>query len=140
MNTIKEKVKKICSSKLFKFAASFILIVVLLDLFFPLPNLKPYSKTIYSRNGVLLNAYLAKDDKWRMRTNIDEVSTDLKHAIIEKEDSWFYWHFGVNPVALVRAFGQNIFSGERVSGASTITMQVSRLLEPAERTYWNKFG
>ena len=116
-----------------------LILVLVLDISFPPPDLKPYSKTIYSNNGTLLNSYLTKDDKWRMRTRIDEVTPDLIEAIIEKEDSWFYWHFGVNPVSVLRALVQNIFSGERVSGASTITMQVARLLEPAERTYWNKF-
>ncbi|KUG26363.1 penicillin-insensitive transglycosylase & transpeptidase pbp-1c [hydrocarbon metagenome] len=116
----------------------FLIILFVLDISFPLPNLKPYSKTIYSNNGTLLNAYLASDDKWRMRTNLDDVSPDLIKAIIEKEDKWFHWHLGVNPVAVARAFAQNLFSEKRVSGASTITMQTARLLEPAERTYINK--
>lgn len=134
-----EKLKKLARNNLFRLVAVFVLLLIILDISFPLPDLKPYSKTIYSNNGTLLNSYLTKDDKWRMRTRIDEVTPDLIEAIIEKEDSWFYWHFGVNPVSVLRALAQNIFSGERVSGASTITMQVARLLEPAERTYWNKF-
>ena len=134
-----EKLKKLAGNNLFRLVAAFILLLIILDISFPLPNLKPYSKTVYSNNGTLLNSYLAEDDKWRMRTSLDEVTPDLINAIIEKEDNWFYWHLGVNPVSVVRALVQNIFSGERVSGASTITMQVARLLEPAERTYWNKF-
>lgn len=132
-------ISQIIKSKYFIITVSVIVFVITLDLLFPLPNLKPYSQTVYSNNGTLLNAYLTKDDKWRMRTKLDEVSDDLKRAIIEKEDSWFYWHLGVNPVSVVRALWQNITSGERVSGASTITMQVARLIEPAERTYFNKF-
>ena len=118
---------------------AFVCIVIIIDLLFPLPALKPYSKTVYSSDGTLLNAYLTKDDKWRMRTRLEDVSPDLINAIIEKEDSWFYWHLGVNPVAVVRALFQNAATGKRVSGASTITMQVARMLEPAERTYANKF-
>jgi len=132
------EVNKITKSRMIRGLLLVIIILFALDIFFPLPNLKPYSKTIYSNNGTLLNAYLTIDDKWRMRTNLDEVSPDLIKAIIEKEDKWFYWHLGVNPVAVVRAFAQNLFSGRRVSGASTITMQTARLLEPAERTYANK--
>ena len=132
------EVNKITKSRMIRGLLLVIIILFALDIFFPLPNLKPYSKTIYSNNGTLLNAYLTSDDKWRMRTNLDEVSPDLIKAIIEKEDKWFYWHLGVNPVAVVRAFAQNLFSGRRVSGASTITMQTARLLEPAERTYANK--
>jgi penicillin-binding protein 1C len=113
--------------------------VILLDLLFPLPKLKPYSKVVYAKDNSLLSAYLSQDDKWRMRTRLDEVSPELKKAILEKEDSWFYWHLGVNSVSVIRALSQNIFSGKRISGASTITMQVARLLEPGSRTYLNKF-
>lgn len=134
-----EVLKKLVESRIVKIISAIILLIIALDLLFPLPKLKTYSKTIYSSNSTLLNAYLTEEDKWRMRTNLDEVTPDLTKAIIEKEDGWFYWHLGVNPAAVVRALYQNIVSGERVSGASTITMQVARLLEPAERTYWNKF-
>jgi penicillin-binding protein 1C len=113
--------------------------VIVLDLLFPLPNPKEFSKVIYTKDGTMLAAYLTHDDKWRMKTDYDEVSPDLINAIIAKEDKWFYWHFGVNPVAIVRALFQNIVRGERVSGASTITMQLARMLEPSSRTYGKKF-
>ena len=118
---------------------SLLFVVVLLDVIFPIPGLKPYSKTVYAKDGTLLSAYLSEDEKWRMRTRLDEVSPDLKKVIIKKEDDWFYWHFGVNPFSVIRAMFQNIISGKRISGASTITMQVARMLEPADRTYINKF-
>lgn len=113
--------------------------VISADLIFQLPEFKPYSKVIYANDGSLLTAYLSSDGKWRMRTRLDDVPLDLKKAILEKEDKWFYWHFGINPFAIVRALIQNISSGKRVSGASTITMQVARMLAPAERNYLNKF-
>ena len=116
-----------------------ILLFVILDFFFPLPDKIEFSKEIHAKDGTLLTAYLTKDDKWRMRTELNKVSPDLIKAVVEKEDSWFYWHFGINPVSVVRAAYQNIFSGEIESGASTITMQVARLLEPKKRTYVNKF-
>lgn len=115
------------------------LLIFTLDYIFPLRINKSYSKVIAAKDGSLLTAYLSKDDKWRMQTKLDEVSPDLIKAIINKEDKWFYWHFGVNPVAVVRALFSNIIKGERVSGASTITMQVARLLNPKNRTYANKF-
>lgn len=136
---MKSNIKKIVNSKAVKVTFVSLIGLLFLDVLLPLPQLKIYSKTVSSSNGTLLNSYLTEDDKWRMRTNLEDVSNDLIKAIIEKEDSWFYWHLGVNPVAIVRALFQNITTGERVSGASTITMQVARLLEPAERTYWNKF-
>jgi penicillin-binding protein 1C len=116
-----------------------LLLFVALDLLFPLHKQKEFSKEIHAKDGTLLTAYLTRDDKWRLRTELQEVSPDLIKAIIKKEDSWFYWHFGINPVSVVRAVYKNIFSGEIESGASTITMQVARMLEPKRRTYLNKF-
>jgi penicillin-binding protein 1C len=135
---MKEKLKKYIHSKLTKIVLTIFVLGLILDLLSPLPNLKQYSKQILSNDGTLLTAYLTDDDKWRMRTNIEDVSPNLVKAVIEKEDSWFYWHLGVNPVSLVRAIYSNIVSGKRVSGASTISMQVVRLLEPKDRTYGNK--
>jgi len=115
-----------------------LLAFICLDILFPLPNTKPYSKVIYAKDGTILTAYLSKDDKWRMETHLNEISPYLIKAIIAKEDKWFYWHPGVNPIAVVRAFVQNLVTGKRVSGASTITMQVARMLEPGDRTYLKK--
>ena len=116
-----------------------LILLLALDLFFPLPEQKEFSKVIYAKNGSLLSAYLTRDSKWRMKSSIDEVTPDLLTAIIEKEDKWFYWHFGINPIAVTRALLQNVSSGTRVSGASTITMQLARMLEPSSRTYGKKF-
>ena len=110
----------------------------LLDFLFPAPVVKEYSKEIIANDGTLLTAYLTKDDKWRMKASIDEISQNLIKAIIEKEDNWFLWHWGVNPFSIVRAFYTNISSGKRVSGASTITMQLARMLEPKDRNYFSK--
>lgn len=115
-------------------------IIVLLDILFPLPQMKSFSKEIYAKDGTLLTAYLTEDDKWRMYTRLNEITPDLKRAIIEKEDSWFYLHPGINPVSLIRAFYSNITGGRIISGASTITMQLARLLEPKNRTYTNKIA
>ena len=116
-----------------------LLLFVVLDLLFPLPKQKEFSKEIHAKDGTLLTAYLTSDDKWRLRTELQEISPDLIKAVIEKEDSWFYWHFGINPVSIVRTLYKNILSGEIESGASTVTMQVARMLEPKKRTYLNKF-
>jgi len=123
-----------------KIVFSIFLIFVLLDLLFPLQKQKEFSKEIHAKDGTLLTAYLTKDDKWRLRTGLDEVSPQLITAIIEKEDSWFYWHFGINPVSIVRALYNNFVAGEVEAGASTITMQVARMLEPKSRTYFNKLA
>lgn len=118
----------------------FIILVgfVVLDILFPLPERKEFSKEIHAKDGTLLTAYLTSDDKWRLRSELDEVSPELIKAIIEKEDNWFYWHPGINPVAIFRAAYKNTSTGETQLGASTITMQVARMLEPKKRTYINK--
>ena len=125
-------------SKVVNSILAVLVLLFLFDLIFPPASLKQYSKEIIADDGTLLSAYLTDDDKWRLRTDIDEVSPELIKAIIEKEDSWFFWHFGVNPISIVRAIFSNAASGKRISGASTITMQVVRLLEPRERTHFNK--
>jgi len=113
---------------------------IVLDLLFPLPQKKEFSKEIRAKDGTLLTAYLTSDDKWRLRTELEEISPELIKAMLEKEDSWFYWHFGINPIAIIRAAYKNLTTGETQLGASTITMQVVRLLEPKKRTYLNKLG
>jgi penicillin-binding protein 1C len=117
-----------------------LLLFVVLDLLFPLPAKKEFSKEIHAKDGTLLTAYLTSDHKWRLRSELEEISPELVKAIIEKEDSWFYWHPGINPFSIVRASYRNITTGETQLGASTITMQVARMLEPKKRTYFNKLA
>jgi penicillin-binding protein 1C len=126
-------------SGIVKIILTFLLIFILLDLLFPLPAQKEFSKEIYAKDGTLLTAYLTSDDKWRLRTRLEDVSPELIKALIEKEDKWFYWHLGINPISILKAAVSNVTTGKTVSGASTITMQVARMLEPKKRTYLNKF-
>ncbi|MFI5237648.1 MAG: transglycosylase domain-containing protein, partial [Ignavibacteriales bacterium] len=118
----------------------FILFFTVFDLLIPLPDPKEFSKEIHAKDGTLLTAFLTNDDKWRLKSELREASPELIKAIIEKEDRWFYWHFGINPVSIVRALYKNLITGEVEFGASTITMQVARMLEPKERTYINKLS
>lgn len=117
---------------------SFILLFFILNWIFPLPDKVEYSTIITDNKGEVVNAYLTKDQKWRMKTELDEISPLLQKTIIAKEDKHFYSHPGVNPFAVVRAFFRNLF-GHRTSGASTITMQVAKALEPGRRNIWTKF-
>ena len=109
-----------------------------LHLAFPLPEQPQYSRMILAHDGTLLQAYLSPDDKWRMKTELHEITPDLRRAFINKEDRFFYYHWGVNPLSIARALVKNIIRGKTISGASTITMQVARLLEPKKRNYANK--
>ncbi|MEO9966241.1 MAG: penicillin-binding protein 1C [Reichenbachiella sp.] len=97
-----------------------------------------FSPIILSKDGEFMHSYLTSDDKWRMYTSLEEITPTLKEAILFKEDRFFYYHPGINPISITRALFNNLFSGRRTSGASTITMQVARMLAPKERTYGNK--
>ena len=118
--------------------AGLFLSFLLLNWIFPLPDRIEYSTIITDDKGEVIHAYLTRDQQWRMKTELSEISPLLRKTIIEKEDRYFYYHPGINPMAMGRAFVKNIFRWKRTSGASTITMQVARSLEPKKRTYWNK--
>ena len=109
-----------------------------LDRRFPLPPAPRYSPLVLAADGAVLHAYLNPTQKWRMKTELAEITPALRTAIIEKEDRYFYYHFGVNPLAIVQAAGRNLLGRGRPTGASTITMQVARLLTPKERTVPHK--
>lgn len=109
-----------------------------LNLIFPFKPIIEYSPVIQTKHQQLLHSYLTSDEKWRMFTTLEEITPTLKKAIIFKEDQYFYYHFGVNPISIFRAAFNNLFKGRRTSGASTITMQVARMLNPKERSYTNK--
>lgn len=111
---------------------------LLLNWIFPLPDRIEYSTIITDDKGEILHAFLTHDQQWRMKTELAEISPLLRKTIIAKEDKYFYYHPGINPLAMLRALARNILHMRRTSGASTITMQVARALEPKRRTYWNK--
>ncbi|MFM2138502.1 MAG: hypothetical protein RJA57_809 [Bacteroidota bacterium] len=115
-----------------------IAVFFLLHLLFPLPDRVEYSTQVLDGRGEVAHAYLTSDQKWRMRTELHEISPILQRAIVAKEDRHFYRHPGVNPFAIVRAFFANLFHWRRMSGASTITMQVAKMLEPGKRNLWSK--
>lgn len=98
----------------------------------------PFSTVLISREGNLLGARIARDGQWRFPPT-DSIPVKYLKCLLNYEDRYFYFHPGVNPVAIIRAIKQNIRSGKVVSGGSTITMQVSRLARNnPERTYLNK--
>ena len=119
-------------------AAAFPVAFLVFSLLFPLPPLKPYSLVVEDREGRFLQAFLAQDGVWRLRISPDEIPPKLKEILLRREDRWFYYHPGVNPFAILRAVVQNVRTGHRVSGASTITMQIARMFHPGERNFLNK--
>ena len=96
-----------------------------------------YSTVVESTEGELLGARIADDQQWRFPP-CDTVPERYAIALVQFEDRAFWWHPGVNPVALVRATVDNARCGHVVSGGSTITMQVIRLSRQKERTIWQK--
>ena len=96
-----------------------------------------YSTVVTDRNGELLGARIAGDGQWRFPA-CDTVPDKLKKCILEFEDNYFYWHPGVNPLAIGRAMFQNLKQGRIVSGGSTITMQTIRLSRNKPRTMGEK--
>ncbi len=86
----------------------------------------PYSTVLVDRNGKLLGAAIASDEQWRFPP-AETVPARFARALVCYEDRRFYRHPGVDPLAVLRALGQNLRTGEIVSGASTLSMQVIRL-------------
>ena len=96
------------------------------------------STVILDRNGNLLGAHIADDQQWRFPES-QKVPYKFKTCIIQFEDRGFYDHWGVSPSGVGRALWQNLRSGQRVSGGSTLTMQLVRLMRKnPPRTYREK--
>lgn len=113
--------------------------VVLLacDWLFPLPapgRASPYALTVVARDGSPLRAFPDRDHVWRHPITLDQVSPLYVEALTGYEDRFFWWHPGVNPFALARAAWQRLRHGRIVSGGSTLTMQVARIIDPTPRT------
>ena len=92
----------------------------------PLRDTIPTSTEVWSADGQLLRVTLASDDQYRMWVPLEAMSPALVDAFLLKEDRWFHWHPGVNPLALTRAAVRTYGHGDR-QGGSTITMQLARL-------------
>ncbi|MGY0651150.1 penicillin-binding protein 1C [Luteimonas sp. A537] len=100
----------------------------------PLPEARDHATLVTARDGTPLRAFADADGVWRYPASEATVSPLYVDALLTYEDRWFRRHPGVNPVALLRAAWQAAGSGRIVSGGSTLTMQVARILEPHRRT------
>src|SRR2546429_1893602 len=98
-----------------------------------------FSTVVVDRNGQLLRPYATPDGRWRLPATVKDVDPRYLDRLIAHEDKRFRAHHGVDPLAVARAAFQLVSHGRIVSGGSTITMQVARLLEPrTERTFLAK--
>ncbi len=96
----------------------------------PLGESMQFSTLVVDREGRLLRAFATSDGRWRLPARVTDVDPRYLEVLLGYEDQRFRSHHGVDPLATMRAFGQLVRQGRIVSGGSTITMQVARLLEP----------
>ncbi|KLJ02966.1 penicillin-binding protein 1C [Luteimonas sp. FCS-9] len=109
-----------------------LLSLLALDLAFPpqLPTREDASVLVVARDGTPLRAFADADGVWRHPATPASVSPYYLQALLGYEDRWFRRHPGVNPPAMARAAWQWARGGRIVSGGSTLTMQVARILDP----------
>ncbi len=111
----------------------------LADRIWPLPLPKDdLARVVLAEDGTPLWRFADANGVWRYPVQTREVSPYYLDALLTYEDRWFYEHPGVNPLALVRATWQNLTGARVVSGGSTLSMQVARLLDPHSRTLHGK--
>jgi penicillin-binding protein 1C len=121
--------------------ASPFLWLAFLDLLFPFPwesLRRPPAVIVEDRAGEPLRFFLPADQRWRFPVELADLPSELPRALVASEDRRFWDHPGVDPVAVARAAWSNLRSGEVVSGASTIPMQIARMAEPGPRTLPSK--
>jgi penicillin-binding protein 1C len=107
-----------------------------LDTLFP-PDLRragEASPVVLDRRGAWLRALPVEGGRWRLRADLARTDLAFLERVVAVEDRRFRAHPGVDPLALVRAAAGALATGEASSGASTLTMQTARLLEPRPRT------
>ena len=111
----------------------------LADVVDPLPLPKDdMARVVLAQDGTPLWRFADHNGVWRYPVRIEQVSPYYIEALLGYEDRWFYQHPGVNPLSIARAAWQNLSGGRVVSGGSTLSMQVARLLDPHPRTLLGK--
>ncbi len=91
---------------------------------------------VLDRNGNLLRAYTVEDGRWRLPVSYDAVDPTYIEMLVAYEDRRFWTHPGIDLRSFARAAWQRVTTGEVVSGGSTLTMQVARLLEDSGTGDW----
>ncbi len=114
--------------------------ILALDAAFPLPleKARNLSRVLLAADGTALRVTVTADDKIRLPAGVADVDPRFLKLLTTYEDRRFAMHPGVDPLAVIRALKQWAVSGAVVSGASTLTMQVARLLEPRPRNLLGK--
>jgi penicillin-binding protein 1C len=99
----------------------------------PLGKNLEYSHVVLDREGRLLRAYATTEGRWRLPVSERDVDPRFLKLLFTYEDKRFREHHGIDPLSMGRAAVQLVSRGQIISGGSTISMQVARLLEPRER-------
>ncbi len=137
MNKLKKWFKRLALTCIVLFV-----LFIVLDFFIPLPiedfKQRHFAQVVVDKDGQPLRAFPDKQGVWRYPVTLEQVSPLYLQALINYEDRYYYQHFGVNPLAIVRALGQWIKNGKIISGASTLTMQVARILKPHKKSFSGK--
>lgn len=109
---------------------------IFLFIILPLPELSlPYGTLLFDKNNKIIYGFLSKDEQWRFEIDKNtEIPDKIKTTFILSEDKRFYFHFGFDPISLLRALFINIKNKKFLQGGSTITMQTVRILDPKKRT------
>lgn len=111
----------------------------LADRLWPLPLTEAQvARVVVAEDGTPLWRFADADGVWRYPVSLRDVSPYYLQALLTFEDRWFYRHPGVNPLSLIRAAGQDLRAGKILSGGSTLSMQVARLIDPHPRTLLGK--
>lgn len=103
----------------------------------PLSQANP-ARVVVAADGTPLWRFADENGIWRYPVTVSDVSPRYLEALINYEDRWFWDHPGINLLAIIRAAWQDLLSGKVISGGSTLTMQVARLLDPHPRTLGGK--
>ncbi|MDK3071517.1 penicillin-binding protein 1C [Sedimentitalea sp. JM2-8] len=100
------------------------------------PTLAETSVEVRDRNGGMLRVFMVGNGIWRLRPRLPDVDPEFVRMLVRYEDKRFWSHAGIDPLAMLRAAGQAVGNGRAVSGGSTLTMQVARLLEDGSTGKW----
>ena len=115
---------------------------IVLSLLFPFPKNKleqwSVSPSVLDIKGRTILTLVGSDGQWRQPVALENISPWLIQATIAAEDKRFFKHSGVDVLAVLRAAGQDLIAGRIVSGASTLDMQLCRMMNNQPRTFWAK--
>ncbi|MDR0822805.1 MAG: penicillin-binding protein 1C [Endomicrobium sp.] len=108
-----------------------VILILILIRFFPKKTILDgysFSQSVFAKDNRLLRLTLAKDEQYRLFIPLSSMPKTLQKGAVYYEDRYFYFHFGVNPISLSKAFWTTIIKKEKPIGASTITMQTAKIV------------